>query len=194
MVAIEEWRAVPGHEGLYEVSDWGRVRSLPRMSVHRNGFRRKVEGQIRRLVPAGRYLKVVLPTSDGRKVSHWVHRLVLQAFEGDQPGMNACHANGDGSDNRLVNLRWDTPHENQMDKTRHGRNHQVLKTECPRKHALSGPNVLRTSRGHRECRSCAIERKSAFAAKRSFSNEHADANYHRLLTESGLAVEVERDR
>lgn len=50
-----------------------------------------------------------------------VHRLILEAFCGPCPaGMEACHNNGDRSDNRIDNLRWDTRKANHQDKHRHG--------------------------------------------------------------------------
>lgn len=189
MASAERWVPVPGHEGIYEVSDLGRVRSVPRVATHRNGSSRRVDGKIRRLVPNGRYLKVQLSTADGSRRTHWVHRLVLLAFVGDAPGMNACHGNGDGRDNRLVNLRWDTPHENQMDKTRHGTNRQALKTHCPRRHPLVAPNLASGVNG-RSCRACANERSNAHQAGRAFDPVRADERY-RLLTVDGRAVEVE---
>lgn len=46
-----------------------------------------------------------------------IHKLVLEAFVGERPsGMQACHGNGDKTDNRLVNLRWDTVKANHRDK------------------------------------------------------------------------------
>jgi len=45
-----------------------------------------------------------------------VHRLILEAFIGPAPkGMWACHENGVRDDNRLANLRWDTPRNNSRD-------------------------------------------------------------------------------
>lgn len=56
----------------------------------------------------------------GKKADHPVHRLILEAFIGRCPkGMQACHNNGDKLDNRLSNLRWDTPKENHLDKWRY---------------------------------------------------------------------------
>ena len=52
----------------------------------------------------------------------FVHRLVLLTFVGPCPdGMMCCHENGIGTDNRLANLRWDTPKANAADRDRHGR-------------------------------------------------------------------------
>lgn len=53
--------------------------------------------------------------------SRYVHSLVLEAFVGCRPrNMECCHANGDPSDNRLENLRWDTHKANGEDMVRHG--------------------------------------------------------------------------
>lgn len=55
------------------------------------------------------------------KISKPVHRLVLETFVGPCPeGCCACHNNGDGLDNRLENLRWDTQANNIADAVRQG--------------------------------------------------------------------------
>lgn len=104
----ETWKVIPGYEGQYEVSDQGRVKS----------YRRYKEGRILRpgRMPAG-HLSVAL----GRRNSQCVHKLVLLAFVGAPPHKHEClHANGDPSDNRLINLRWGTRTENIRDSIRHG--------------------------------------------------------------------------
>lgn len=54
-----------------------------------------------------------------------VHHLVLEAFVGPCPeGMECCHNDGDNSNNRLGNLRWDTKRSNESDKSKHGTNNQ----------------------------------------------------------------------
>lgn len=51
-----------------------------------------------------------------------VGRLVLEAFVGPCPaGLQCCHANDDPWDNRLENLRWDTPKANAKDRARNGK-------------------------------------------------------------------------
>lgn len=53
--------------------------------------------------------------------SFLVHRLVLTAFVGPCPeGMEGCHEDGDPSNNRATNLRWDTHKNNQLDMHKHG--------------------------------------------------------------------------
>jgi hypothetical protein len=50
-----------------------------------------------------------------------VHCLVLEAFVGPRPlGMEGCHNDGDQQNNKLSNLRWDTPQGNAADKIKHG--------------------------------------------------------------------------
>lgn len=58
---------------------------------------------------------------DGKRFKHLLHRLILEAFVGPcPPGMEGCHNDGDPANNRLANLRWDTPKSNMADCVRHG--------------------------------------------------------------------------
>ncbi len=58
---------------------------------------------------------------DGNVIAFRVHRLVLEAFVGLRPdGLECCHEDGDKTNNRLGNLRWDTKLANAADKKRHG--------------------------------------------------------------------------
>lgn len=51
----------------------------------------------------------------------YVHRLVLETFVGACPlGMECCHSDGNGMNNKLSNLRWDTHAGNGIDMKRHG--------------------------------------------------------------------------
>lgn len=115
---MEIWKAVVGWEGLYEVSDLGRVRSLPRIANRR---KRSYGGAI--LAPSstsnGYVCARLCRNSECKK--HNVHRLVLIAFVGECPdGMEGCHNNGVRADNRLANLRWDTRLANSHDALTHG--------------------------------------------------------------------------
>jgi HNH endonuclease/NUMOD4 motif len=111
----ETWRPVPGFEGLYEVSNFGRVRSLGRPS--RNGIRSFSPRMLRPGPSNYGHLSVVL----GRRNTRMVHQLVLQAFVGSRPlGMEVRHLDGDPTNNRLENLCWGTRTENIHDAMRHG--------------------------------------------------------------------------
>lgn len=154
----ERWVAVPGHEGSYEVSDHGRVRSLPRTVVRKNRVPLTVRGRILKLVygPNG-YTTVKLPPGQMLSGTVKVHALVLTAFVGPKPpGMECCHANDIPDDNRLENLRWDTPVENAQDKVRNGSAWWLTKpTECPHGHKYTPENV-RIKQGRIRCRACQI--------------------------------------
>lgn len=109
----ETWLPVSGYEGLYEVSDAGRVKSL----VKRNTKYRRFLNPCTR---SDGYLTVGLFNSNGVPTNVLVHRLVLTAFRGEAPGMQAAHLNGVRSDNRLSNLTWATAAINASHKLLHG--------------------------------------------------------------------------
>lgn len=127
----ERWLPIAGYEGYYEVSDQGRVRSLDRVVKTARGQRR-IRGRLlsQSVAHEGGYVQVNL-NRDGEREHVYVHVLVLEHFEGPRPpGMEGCHGPGGSSDNRLSNLRWDTPSANQRDKRRDGTDHNANKTHC----------------------------------------------------------------
>lgn len=113
-----EWRPIPGLPN-YEASSDGQIRSLDH--VDPRGRRRR--GRVLKQTRAGRggkYFYVPVPGKAGSVAA--VHRLVLMAFRGPCPeGMEACHNNGDGHDNRIENLRWGSHASNVADMMRHKR-------------------------------------------------------------------------
>jgi hypothetical protein len=57
----------------------------------------------------------------GKSVKRYIHHLVLETFVGPCPaGMECLHSDRDKANNRIGNIRWGTPVENQADKLRHG--------------------------------------------------------------------------
>jgi len=97
-----------------------------------------------------------------------VHRLVLEAFAGPCPdGMEACHGDGDPTNNRRLNLRWDTRSSNQLDTVRHGRHTNANRTHCVNGHAFTTENtyIYRNDATHRMCRTCHRERQAASRQK-----------------------------
>lgn len=101
------------------------------------------------------YLWVRL-SREGRAYSKVVHRLVLEAFVGPcPPGMEGCHNDGHKQNNRLGNLRWDTPRENQLDTVRAGTHHMTARTHCKHGHPFDEKNTRINKRtGARVCRAC----------------------------------------
>lgn len=122
----EVWKEVEGFEGYYAVSTLGRVKSLERW----------VDAKACIKAPKGRRIhireRILRPgITDGRHfVTLWkdharqivsVHKLVTAAFLGPMPqGMERCHNDGNPANNRLSNLRYDTPENNAADKRQHG--------------------------------------------------------------------------
>lgn len=116
-VRHESWLPIVGWERLYEVSDLGRVRSLPRKCS--NGVR---GGQVIGGCVYNNGYTYVWLTRGPRRERAALHHLVLKAFAGpSRPGQEALHGPGGKSDNRWPeNLRWGTPAENQQDRFRDG--------------------------------------------------------------------------
>jgi hypothetical protein len=116
----EVWQPVRGYEGLYEVSDLGKVRSLPRRK--RNGVVwAKKPSYIRKTPIGAQGYPVVDLKHNGHRKTFTVHTLVLTAFVAPRPPGQECrHLNGIRADSRLCNLAWGTPSENDQDRKRHG--------------------------------------------------------------------------
>ena len=153
--APEEWRPIPSHEGYYEASDQGRIRSIDRAVPAKDGRTINFRGVVLnpRLTREGR-LQVVLSRPGHRPRTATVHRLVLEAFVGPcPPGMECCHWDDNPLNNRLDNLRWDTHSANQHDRVRNGRDHNASKTKCLNGHEFTPENTYRGETG-RHCREC----------------------------------------
>lgn len=124
---------VKGFEGYY-VGDDGTIWSNRKLGgvLYRNGCRITCRGETKKLSLA--------KGSDGyprvdlylfcKRTYFPVHRLVLEAFVGSCPeGMEACHYDGDRTNNNLSNLRWDTPINNAADRIRHGTSARKLNSK-----------------------------------------------------------------
>ena len=114
--SIVTYREVPGFPG-YRVGDDGSVWTS-KFPGGRKGF----AGWRKRGLPLRSGGYPVATFKDNGKCKQWaVHRLVLEVFVGQCPdGMEACHNDGNPSNNNLNNLRWDTHKNNIKDKIPHG--------------------------------------------------------------------------
>lgn len=112
----EEWRPAVGFEGLYEVSDHGRVRSLARTQTYEGRWgltTRLLQGRVLRPYGNGTGYAVVLFSVDSSRYPKLVHRLVLEAFGAPAEGREYVnHKDGDKANNVLGNLEWCTRSEN----------------------------------------------------------------------------------
>lgn len=108
------WKDIPSYENLYQVSNLGNIKSLIN---NRGNYREMI------LTPSVRpdgYLTLTL-SKNNKKKRYLVHRLILETFIGPCPvGMQCRHLDGDSSNNKLENLKWGSPKENQADRIIHG--------------------------------------------------------------------------
>lgn len=115
----EEWRDIPQYEGLYQVSNNGRIRSVERI-VRRNGntIKRLRSVVLRPQFQKNGYMFVAL-SKNGEVKQILVHRAVAVAFISNplsKPEVN--HINENKRDNRATNLEWMTIAENRAYGTR----------------------------------------------------------------------------
>lgn len=110
----EIWKDVPGYEGLYQVSNLGRVKGLPRYVSNDKGQILLKERILKGHKITKGYIQVELPSKD-KRVLKLIHVLVAEAFipnPNNYPQVN--HINGLKDDNRAENLEWVNNSMNQL--------------------------------------------------------------------------------
>lgn len=124
----EVWRAIEGYEGLYEVSNMGRVKSVDRVLPHKKHGTWHIRERILKQNWTGKdkgvdgYLFVFLHSGHGEQRIFRVHRLVAEAFVPRIPGKDVVnHIDCDRSNNHADNLEWCTNMENTTHAWEHGR-------------------------------------------------------------------------
>lgn len=175
----EQWRPVVGFEGIYEVSDLGRVRSVPRERVSVNGHTRKYPGRIRLLDKDRHGYPLITLSRDGKNVKFPVHQLVARAFIGPKPeGMEVRHLNDVRDDNRAANITYGTRSQNMYDSIQNGTHNRASRDRCCRGH-LFNPATTRirvnrlNGRTFRYCMICdRIRRTKAKGRRPSGSQEY----------------------
>jgi len=112
MTSPEVWKPVPGYEGIYEISNFGKVNSI------KDGerFPRKLNATTHYTSFSAKKL----PEHKSQK-SFYIHRLVAQVFIGPRPeGCIIRHLDGDRRNNHVSNLAYGTKEENVADTIAHG--------------------------------------------------------------------------
>jgi hypothetical protein len=99
----EIWENIEGFEGLYQVSNMGRVRSLDREDAQGRGWKgRMLSSKLRK----NGYREVII-CRDGKRKYMLVHRLVAEAFLSNQDNLpQVNHKDEDKGNNRVENLEW----------------------------------------------------------------------------------------
>lgn len=103
---MEIWKPVVGYEGIYEVSSYGRVRSLTRDVLKSNGVIQHRSGRLKELMKNKDGYLLVSLNKGGRNKKQFVHRLVAAAFiQSNLFGLEVDHIDFNRSNNRVENLR-----------------------------------------------------------------------------------------
>ena len=117
----EIWKDIKGYEGLYQVSNLGRVKSMDREVIYSNGRVVNYKGRILKQVNNRAGRKQVFLYKDGKATNQRVHILVAESFIGERPkDYDVCHIDGDYTNNKLSNIRYDTKSQNRIDYYRQG--------------------------------------------------------------------------
>ena len=113
----EIWRDIPNYEGLYQVSNLGRIKSLPKIINNGRSYGKIMVSNEKIMKPRydkDGYLRIGITKNKKQKII-CVHRLVAFAFiPNPQNKKQINHINGIKDDNKLENLEWVTNSENQL--------------------------------------------------------------------------------
>lgn len=124
----EIWKPLVGWENIYEISNYGRIKSLDRY-VNQSGHKRFCKGQlIKPTLHKTNYCMVTLRNSGIQKVCK-LHQLVMNTFNPNTTNrkLEINHIDGNTTNNRLDNLEWCTHKEN----LQHASKHHLLSTYKP---------------------------------------------------------------
>ena len=115
---MEEWKDIPGYEGLYQASRFGQIRSCEGKTTSNARFANRVWKQriLKQKRTKNRYNREDCRVSlwkEGKEKTMLVARLVAMAFcDGYSDGMTVNHIDGNPLNNRASNLEWCSLAEN----------------------------------------------------------------------------------
>lgn len=108
----EIWKNIEGYDGLYEISNYGRVKRLCKSVTNSFGTFISKEIILNGNISKRGYVKQTL-TKNGKGKTYLIHRLVAQAYLPNLESKEMVnHINGIKSDNKVSNLEWCTGSEN----------------------------------------------------------------------------------
>lgn len=109
----EIWKDITGFEGLYQVSDLGRIKSLDRITKNYHSGDRYEKGKYLKPGNSHSGYKLIVLHKNGISRTFRLHRIVAQHFidnHNNKPQIN--HKDGIKSNNAISNLEWCTAKEN----------------------------------------------------------------------------------
>ncbi|EGQ4394612.1 HNH endonuclease [Staphylococcus pseudintermedius] len=123
----EIWKDVLGYEGIYEVSNFGRIRTHKNKTTYtkKHGVRHWKQRYLKNKTPNGRDVRVTL-WKNGKSKGFLVHRLVAFAFIPTIKGKNCInHIDGNPKNNNVENLEWC----NHLENNRHAFENNLIDTQ-----------------------------------------------------------------
>ena len=103
----EIWKDIPGYEGYYQVSNTGRVKSLPRTVITNNGFQRRCRGYVLAQSKTHKGYMLVALQRASTSTSISVHRLVAQSFIANPKNLPCVNHKDENKQNNIAeNLEW----------------------------------------------------------------------------------------
>ena len=116
MLIEEIWKDITNYEGMYQISSYGRVRSLDRIVGSSCGKTQHIKGKILTICYNKRVnIYEIHLRKDGKRKCFKIHRLVADAFVYNDDPVNKTtvnHIDGDRSNNKADNLEWTSYSEN----------------------------------------------------------------------------------
>lgn len=118
---IEQWRDIQDYEGLYQISNLGRVKSCERICKTGNGLgEHLLPEKLLKLSLVKGYLQIALH-KEGKYKYYKVHRLVAQTFIPNPDNKEQVnHIDGNKQNNCIDNLEWVTGKENMLHASKNG--------------------------------------------------------------------------
>lgn len=166
----EIWSPIEDFEGLYEVSNFGRVKSLDRYAQNHGKLQFRPERILKQNASKsqGKHCMVVL-CKNGKTFPRLVHRLVAEAFiPNPEKKPHVDHIDTNPQNNCVENLRWVTVHENAMNPLT-----RINNSKSKKGHPYY-PHVF-TEEEKEKIRIKATGRKASEEAKRKMSESHKNS-------------------
>lgn len=151
---MEIWKNIEDYEGFYQCSNYGRIKSLDRIIIYKDGISYLKHGQI--IKPRKNkngYFQVALNKNGKRKIKY-VHKIIANTFL-EKTGMIVNHIDGNKENNNVTNLEWCSYSDNSLHAYRklkrsiakNGASKQKIKvTDIINKSFIIYPSILKTSK------------------------------------------------
>ena len=106
------WKDIKGYDGLYMISDMGEIKSLPKNHRYGSKVERILKSGKTKKQRSGETYPTICLCKDGVVTEYKIHRLVAETYIPNPENKSTVnHINGIKNDNRVENLEWATPSE-----------------------------------------------------------------------------------